>query len=78
MPAKRKLLSYRIAQKAQKDIERARLWYDNQQWNLGLDFVSRLEKCFTIIRKAPHHYMHVSESVQRAHLKQYPYKIFLL
>mgnify|MGYP001253642455 CR=1 FL=1 len=74
--AKKTLLPYSFSFKAQKDLDRATLWYNDQRWMLGLEFVDFIQKKILHIRKYPGEFMFISNKVQRAILNKYPYVIF--
>lgn len=70
------LLPYKFSEKAQRDVEKASAWYDKKQWELGLRFTEYLERSIKKIRRNPEQSMFISNLVQRAILKKFPYQIF--
>lgn len=74
--ARKTLLPYKFSKRAQKDVDKATEWYNDQQWDLGLKFVDFLGQKIKVIRRTPEHFMFVSRNVQRALTKKFPYDIY--
>lgn len=58
------------------DIEQTFLWYEEQERNLGIDFIEQIEDSFKRIRSNPQSYQIIKKNLRRALVKKFPYAIF--
>jgi plasmid stabilization system protein ParE len=60
---------------AQRDIRKARRWYNKQRPGLGNEFVDEVETKLQAICKAPFIHAVFAHDARRATLKRFPYSI---
>ena len=63
---------------AQAEFDEAADWYEQQQTNLGRDFVAKVQMTFDRIGKAPRHFPVVLEEVRQAIVDRFPDSILFL
>jgi hypothetical protein len=51
-------------------------WYENQQLELGEDFLNCIDNMLDLIRQMPESYPVVYRDVRRAVVKRFPYAIY--
>jgi hypothetical protein len=51
-------------------------WYENQQLELGEDFLNCIDNMLDLIRQMPEYYPVVYRDVRRAVVKRFPYAIY--
>jgi plasmid stabilization system protein ParE len=68
----------RIRPKAERDVEDAHAWYEQQQPGLGGRFVAELDSIFARLEEAPLLYAQVHRGVRRAVLRRFPVGVFYL
>ena len=64
-----------ITNKAIKDVEKAKEWYDNQQEDLGTKFADYIFECIYEISKHPLFYPNKHKFTREKFVKKYPYLI---
>lgn len=67
-----------LRQKAERDIEFARNWYDAQQVGLGEEFLSAVQERLVEIRRFPESCPEIHKKLRRALVGRFPYLIFYL
>jgi len=61
---------------AERDIEEAYVWYEEQRAGLGEEFLSSVDACIQFICRMPEVYEIIHESYRRALLRRFPYVVF--
>jgi plasmid stabilization system protein ParE len=61
---------------AQRDIEAAAEWYENQRDGLGLEFTDRVLEAIEAIERNPFGHAKVIGDARRALLNQFPYALW--
>jgi plasmid stabilization system protein ParE len=69
-------LRLRVRPAAQRDLQKAALWYDGQRPGLGNTFLSEFVAATGRISALPLAYPVVRRSVRRATLRRFPYSVF--
>jgi plasmid stabilization system protein ParE len=64
-----------ITNKAIKDTENARNWYNQQKENLGFKYLDHIFECFEDIKKRPFIYPARYNSTREMVVRKYPYLI---
>jgi len=69
---------YRLVSKpeADLDIEAAFQWYENEQADLGLEFLDQLRATYNSIVEGPFKYPHLRSGIRRALLKRFPCGVY--
>ena len=67
-----------LRKEAEQDIKDAHDWYKIQRQNLGVAFLSELQRTLQVIEEHPELYEPVWKSVRRALCKRFPYAIYYL
>ena len=62
-----------LQREVEEDIQRARLWYDEQQPGLGTEFLRSIEATFARIQRGPELYALIDEEVRRAPVQRFPF-----
>lgn len=57
-------------------MQGARRWYDEQQPELGAEFLHSVEASFARIERAPELYSAVDEETRRAPVRRFPFVIY--
>lgn len=70
------ILTYRF--EAELDIEETAKWYEQQQINLGFEFLDEVEKKGKLIENNPFLFEKVYKSLHRAVVERFPFNIFYL
>jgi plasmid stabilization system protein ParE len=58
---------------AEREINEAADWYEDQGAGLGAEFLRVLEDCIASVERNPHQYPRVHGEVRRAPLRRFPY-----
>ena len=61
---------------AQAEFDEAADWYEQQQANLGREFVTKVQVTLDRIQKTPRHFPVVFEKVRQAIVDRFPYSVF--
>ena len=61
---------------AKADVEDAYLWYEEQSFGLGMEFLRCVETSLVLIQRTPLVYPVVYESYRRALVRRFPFAIF--
>ena len=72
------MLSIRLTEEAEADLDEAALWYETQLNGLGKEFLDAFEHCTTGISEQPHRFPAVHRNVHRAFLPRFPYGVFFV
>ena len=67
-----------IRPEAEKDINSAYDWYEEQQSGLGVEFAQALSDSMDLILEFPKMYSELYRGIRRALLKKFPYGIYYL
>ena len=67
-----------IRPEAEADIAEAYRWYEDQQPELGADFLLALDTTFQLIRQNPNLYPKLYKDIRRVLIRRFPYGIFYL
>jgi toxin ParE1/3/4 len=65
-----------LAPEAEFDVAEAYAWYESRRPGLGEDFMSAVDACLELIRRAPNLYAPIHEQYRRALVRRFPYAIF--
>jgi toxin ParE1/3/4 len=68
----------RVRPEAERDIETAFTWYDEQRPGLGREFLDELEVVYARIAAFPLLHTNVYRGLRRAHLRRFPVGVFYL
>lgn len=68
----------RIRPEAERDLEKAFSWYEEQRPGLGREFVAELDKVYERLAETPYIYADVYRGVRRALLRRFPVGVFYL
>jgi plasmid stabilization system protein ParE len=63
---------------AERDIEQAALWYEQQRPGLGTDFMNAVRHSVSGISQNPEAYPVIVNQIRRALLRGFPYGLFYL
>ena len=69
-------LKVHIRPEAEKDIETAATWYEEQQKGLGKDFLDEVLGVFETISKRPNIFSVVHRKTRRAIVHRFPFGVF--
>jgi len=61
---------------AQRDIEQAMGWYEEQALGLGREFLDAVDRRIAEVRAMPQRFPQVTPRLRRAMLERFPYAIF--
>ena len=67
---------FRVRAKAQRDIQKAKEWYDDRRSGLGDRFLAHVAKTFKAIESSPLAFPEVERDVRRTVVKRFPYSVF--
>jgi len=67
-----------ISPEAEIDIQEAFEWYENQQPDLGLDFIEEVEKLIHRIEENPFMFRKVYKELRRGFINRFPYAVYFL
>jgi plasmid stabilization system protein ParE len=72
------LTTYRLIsdRPADRDVEAAHAWYENERPGLGLEFLDELQVTFDRIADGPFRYQTLHSTIRRARLRRFPYAVF--
>jgi toxin ParE1/3/4 len=65
-----------VSNKAEVEIRKAAIWYDEQSPGLSERFIKELDYFLSRIENAPHTYKMVDKNIHRCLMKIFPYVIF--
>ncbi len=65
-----------ILPEAEQDVARAYMWYEEQEFGLGEEFLRCVDACIQFIRRNPEIYQVVHQSYRRAIVRRFPYVVF--
>jgi plasmid stabilization system protein ParE len=65
-----------ILPEAELDVAQAYVWYEEQEFGLGEEFLRCVDACIQFIRRNPEMYQVVHESYRRAVVRRFPYVVF--
>lgn len=57
------------------DLKETVDWYNLQRENLGITFLSEVEKTLTLIQQNPKQFVQIRKDVRKAYLKRFPFTI---
>ena len=61
---------------ADRDVDAALAWYENERPGLALVFLGELRACFARITGGPFTYQILRAGVRRARLRRFPYAVY--
>jgi plasmid stabilization system protein ParE len=64
-----------LIEEAEKDVDEAVIWYEEQQTNLGIRFYFELLKTLEALKTNPQYYSFLHEEYRQVILIHFPYKI---
>ncbi|HXK56281.1 MAG: type II toxin-antitoxin system RelE/ParE family toxin [Gammaproteobacteria bacterium] len=67
-----------VRKEAEQDLKQAFDWYEAQRKNLGLSFLTEVEKLFDNIEENPQLYFPIALPISRALCKRFPYAVYFL
>ena len=67
-----------LSSEAEADLAEAFDWYEQQQRDLGREFVAKVEESLDRILSNPRQYQEVRQGVRRAVMNRFPYSLFYL
>lgn len=72
------MIEYRLVSEPQVDldIEAAFHWYENEQSELGQEFLNELHASYNRIVEGPLKYQELRSGIRRALLRRFPYAIY--
>lgn len=65
-----------ILSEAEQDVADAYIWYEEQEFGLGEEFLRCVDACILLIRRNPEIGRVVYESYRRAVVRRFPYVVF--
>jgi plasmid stabilization system protein ParE len=65
-----------ILPEAEQDVARAYIWYEEQEFGLGEEFLRCVDACIQFIRRNPEMYHVAHQSYRRAVVRRFPYVVF--
>jgi plasmid stabilization system protein ParE len=65
-----------ILPEAEEDIAAARLWYENQRYGLGDEFIAALDDLLPHLAATPEMHQVLMDGVRRAKVTRFPYLVF--
>ena len=68
------LVTFRRA--ARSEFIEAAAWYEAQRPNLGVEFISEIDRCIALVAEQPELYAVVYKGVCRITAKRFPYSIY--
>ncbi len=69
-------LSLRISKRAEFELEAQFLWYELERRGLGLEFLGKVESCWSRIRTNPALYAPWIGDIRRAQVRRFPFTVF--
>jgi plasmid stabilization system protein ParE len=66
------------SREAERDIEEAAFWYEQQRQGLGVEFVLDLDSVLERVETAPLQFPEIEPRVRRALLRRFPYAIYFV
>lgn len=72
------MTAYRLVseRRADRDIESAFEWYENEQQGLGIEFLDELRAAFARVVEGPLKYENLRSGVRRVLLRRFPYAVY--
>jgi plasmid stabilization system protein ParE len=67
--------TFTVSKRAEKHIESAYLWYEEQKPKLGIKFLESLEIAFSSIKSNPLLYSFRKDNIRRCIVKGFPYAV---
>ena len=68
-----------LTEEAEKDLDDAYQWYEEQETGLGKEFIRCIDTKIAEIKRFPlHHQVVQSEQVRRALIKRFPFSIYFV
>ncbi|OLE55926.1 MAG: addiction module toxin RelE [Acidobacteria bacterium 13_1_20CM_3_53_8] len=67
-----------VRPEAEREIQEAFDWYEEQSEGLGLDFLRAADACLSVVQRNPSAFQSVHKQVRRALLRRFPYMLFYL
>ena len=67
-----------VRKEAEEDIKSAYEWYEENQINLGTEFLEEVDSKLQKLEEHPELYMEVKGSLRRALCKRFPYSIYFI
>ncbi len=61
---------------AEKDLDEAQAWYNEQRRGLGDEFLVSIAEAFTRLEQDPERYLVLYKDFRRVLVERFPYKIF--
>jgi len=70
------IVSVQLREEAERDIEEAANWYEQQREGLGYEFLDELSAAFDAVSERPDMYPVVHRGVHRALIGRFPFGVF--
>ena len=72
------MTTYRLIsdQQADRNVEAAYAWYENERSGLGLEFLDGLQATFDRIANGPFKYQELRPTIRHAQLRRLPYAVY--
>ena len=67
-----------VRPEAEREIQEAFNWYEEQSEGLGLEFLRAADACLSVVQRNPSAFKSVHKQVRRALLRRFPYMLFYL
>lgn len=68
----------RIRPEAERDVEKAFSWYEEQRPGLGREFITELDTVYERLEETPLIYADIHRGVRRALIRRFPLAVFYL
>lgn len=72
------ILTLFIRPEAEKDIEEAAIWYEEQRSGLGDDFLDEVQRTLNTVFQNPNLFMTIHRNTKRALIHRFPFGIYYL
>lgn len=67
-----------VRRAAEIEIIDAFIWYEEQQEDLGFEFLQLLDETFRFVKRNPGSYQIIYQNIRRALLRKFPYALFYI
>jgi len=61
---------------AHAEFIEAAAWYESQRPNLGVEFISEIDRCVALVAEQPQIYVVVYKGIRRITAKRFPYNVY--
>jgi plasmid stabilization system protein ParE len=61
---------------ARAEFIEAAAWYEAQRSNLGVEFITEIERCIALAAEQPQLYAVVHKNIRRATAERFPYSVY--